>query len=80
MAKFDLARGQTSLDSHTAVKEKNYVALLRPKLIFRALTNFCRFDIEFSGYKIYSLACSFGGLSCKIHKQCLVDAYVISPH
>ena len=78
MAKFNLARGQTSSDSHAAVKEKIYVSLLRPKLIFRALTNFCRFDIEFSGYKIYSRACSFG-LSCKIHKQCLVDAYVISP-
>ena len=79
MAQFDLVRGQTSLDSHAAVKGKFSVLLLRSKLIFRALTNFCRFDIEFSGYKIYSLACSFG-LSCKIHKQCLVDAYVISPH
>ena len=64
MATFDLARGQTSLDPHAAVKGKFSVVLLRPKLIFRALTSFCRIDIEFSGCKIYSRACSFG-LSCK---------------
>ena len=79
MAKFDLARGQTSLDSHAAVKGKFSVVLLHSKRVYRDRAEFMRFGIEFSGYKIYSRACSFG-LQCKIHKQCLVDAYVISSH